>query len=142
MCRGKELNEGQKGGIITAKILGHTNTDISKVIGCSHSSVWRVWESYQLGNPSEKRIGRSRILNESERKHLKHFVVRNKKTRRQTLSQIRLNVMNKTNKNISNQTIHNELARQSLHSRIPYFSPLIFERNKERCLLWARTYKN
>ena len=79
MCCGKELNEGQKGAIIIAKILGHTNTDISKVIGCSRSSVRRVWESYQLGNPLEKRIGRPRILNESERKHLKHSVVRNKK---------------------------------------------------------------
>lgn len=142
MCCGKELNEGQKGGIITAKMLGHTNTDISKVIGCSRSTVRRVWESYQLGNPSKKRIGRPRILNETERKHVKRFVVRNKKTRRQTLSQIRLNVMNKTNKNISKQTIRNELARQSLHSRIPRFSPLISERNKERRLLWARTYEN
>ena len=142
MCLGKELNEGQKGGIITAKILGHTNTDISKVIGCSRSSVRRVWESYQLENPSEKRIGQPRILNESERKHLKHSVVRNKKTRHQTLSQIRLNVINKTNKNISNQTIRNELDRQSLHSRISRFNPLISERNKERRLLWARTYEN
>ena len=57
MYLGKELNEGQKGGIIIAKILGHTNTDISKVIGCSGSSVRRVSESYQLRNPSEKRIG-------------------------------------------------------------------------------------
>ena len=50
--------------------------------------------------------------------------------------------MNKTNKNISNQTIRNELARQSLHSRIFRFSPLISERNKEKRLLWAHTYEN
>src|SRR5277367_5850547 len=113
MCHGKELSEGQKGGIITAKKLGHTNSDISKVIGYSRSSVRRVWESYQLGSPSEKRKGRPRILNESERKHLKRSVIRNKRTHRQTLSQIHLNVMNRINKNISNQTIRNELARQS-----------------------------
>ena len=69
-------------------------------------------------------------------------MIRNKKTRRQTLSQIRLNIINKTNKTISKQTVRNELARQSLHSRIPRFSPLISEINKERRLLWARTYEN
>ena len=57
MCCEKELSEGQKGRTIIAKMLGHTNTDISKVIGCSHSSVRCVWESHQLGNPSEKRAG-------------------------------------------------------------------------------------
>ena len=34
------------------------------------------------------------------------------------------------------------MARQSIHSHIPRFSPLISERNKERRLLWARTYEN
>ena len=142
MCLGKELSESQKGGIIAAKKLGHTNARISAVVGCSPSSVRRVWESYELNKLPKKRTGRPRILNESERKRLKRLVVRNKKTRRQTLSKIRLNVMNKTNKTISKQTIRNELAEQGLHSRIPRFSPLISERNKERRLLWARTYEN
>jgi len=142
MCLGKELNESQRGGIIAAKKLGHSNSRISAVVGCSRSSVRRVWESYELKKLSKKRTGRPRILNNAERKYLKRSVIRNKKTRRQTLSQIHLNIINKTNKTISKQTVRNELARQSLHSRIPRFSPLISEINKERRLLWARTYEN
>jgi hypothetical protein len=97
---------------------------------------------YQLKSLPKKRLGRPRILNETERKHLKSLVVRNKKTRRQTLSQIRSTFINETNKPISIQTIRNELAKENLHSRIPRFSPLISESNKEKRYLWARTYEN
>ena len=69
-------------------------------------------------------------------------MVKNKKTCHQTLSQIRLNFINETNKTIFTQTIQNELAKESLHSRIPRFSPLISESNKEKRYLWARTYEN
>ena len=114
MCLGKELSKSQKEAIIAAKKLGHSNSRISAVVGCSRSSVRRVWESYELKKLSKKRTGRPRILNNAERKHLKRSVIRNKKTRRQTLSQIRLNIINKTNKNISIQTICNELTEQDL----------------------------
>ncbi|CAB5377133.1 unnamed protein product [Rhizophagus irregularis] len=112
MCLGKELTEGQKGGIIAAKKLGHTDSKTAEVVGCSRSSVQR------------------------------HSVIRNKKTRCQTLSQIRLNYVNKTNKTASTQTIRKELAKENLHSRIPRFSPLISESNKAKRLLWARAYEN
>ncbi len=87
-------------------------------------------------------MGRPRILDEFECEELKRSVVSNKKTRRQTLSQIRLNIINEINKTISTQTICKELAEQGLRSRIPHFSPLISERNKEKRLFWARTYEN
>ncbi|KAG9301082.1 hypothetical protein G9A89_012465 [Geosiphon pyriformis] len=38
MCLGKELSEYQKGGIISAIKLGHTNSEISTTIGCLCSS--------------------------------------------------------------------------------------------------------
>ncbi|CAB5361833.1 unnamed protein product [Rhizophagus irregularis] len=119
MCLGKELTEGQKGGIIAAKKLGHTDS-----------------------KTAEKRTGRPKTLTESERKLLKRSVIRNKKTRRQTLSQIHLNYVNKTNKTASTQTIRKELAKENLHSRIPRFSPLISESNKAKRLLWARAHEN
>ena len=87
-------------------------------------------------------MGHPRILNKTERKRLKSLVVRNKKTHRQTLSQIRLNFINEINKTIFTQTIRNELIKESLHSRIPRFSPLISESNKEKHYLWACTYEN
>ena len=105
MCCGKELSESQKEAIIAAKKLGHTNTRISEVVDCSRSSVRRVWESYKLKSLLKKCLDRSRILNETERKHLKSLVIRNKKTCRQTLSQIHLNFINETNKTIFIQTI-------------------------------------
>ncbi|PKK59859.1 hypothetical protein RhiirC2_751787 [Rhizophagus irregularis] len=37
MCLGKELTEGQKGGIIAAKKLGHTDSKTAEVVGCSRS---------------------------------------------------------------------------------------------------------
>ncbi|PKK73856.1 hypothetical protein RhiirC2_739972 [Rhizophagus irregularis] len=128
MCLGKELTEGQKGGIIAAKKLGHTDSKTAEVVGCSRSSVQRVWKSYESEELSKKRTGRPKTLTESERKLLKRSVIRNKKTRRQTLSQIRLNYVNKTNKTASTQTIRKELAKENLHSRIPRFSPLISEK--------------
>jgi transposase len=142
MCLGKELSEYQKGGIISAKKLRHTNSEISAVVGCSRSSVIRVWESYELKKQPKKRTGRPRILDECAREQLKHSVVENKKTRRQTLSQIRLNFIKDTNKSISIQTIRNELAQEGLHSRIPRLKPLISEKNKEKRLQWAHTYEN
>ncbi|CAB5385642.1 unnamed protein product [Rhizophagus irregularis] len=142
MCLGKELTEGQKGGIIAAKKLGHTDSKTAEVVGCSRSSVQRVWKSYESEELSKKRTGRPKTLTESERKLLKRSVIRNKKTRRQTLSQIRLNYVNKTNKTASTQTIRKELAKENLHSRIPRFSPLISESNKAKRLLWARAHEN
>ena len=103
MCLRKELSNVQKGGIIAAKKLGHSNSRISAVVGCSRSSVRRVWKSYELKQLLKKRTGRPRILNKAERKHFKRSVVRNKKTRRQTLSQIHLNIINKTNKLFPNK---------------------------------------
>ncbi|CAB5368292.1 unnamed protein product [Rhizophagus irregularis] len=142
MCLGKELTEGQKGGIIAAKKLGHTDSKTAEVVGCSRSSVQRVWKSYESEELSKKRTGRPKTLTESEHKLLKRSVIRNKKTRRQTLSQIRLNYVNKTNKTASTQTIRKELAKENLHSRIPHFSPLISESNKAKRLLWARAHEN
>ena len=110
MCLGKELSKSQKESIIAAKKLGNTDSRISEVVSCSISSIQRVWRSYRLKETSQKRMGRPRILDEFERKELKRSVVSNKKTRRQTLSQIRLNVINETNKPISIQTIRKELA--------------------------------
>ncbi|CAB5357212.1 unnamed protein product [Rhizophagus irregularis] len=142
MFLGKELTEGQKGGIIAAKKLGHTDSKTAEVVGCSRSSVQRVWKSYESEELSKKRTGRPKTLTESERKLLKRSVIKNKKTRRQTLSQIRLNYVNKTNKTASTQTIRKELAKENLHSRIPRFSPLISESNKAKRLLWARAHEN
>lgn len=142
MCLGQELTESQRGGIIIAKKLGHSNRKISATVGCSRSSVRRVWRSYLLKEFPKKRKGRPRLLNESEREQLKSSVVANKKTRRKTLSQIRSDFVNKTNKTISTQTIRKELAKEGLHSRIPRFSPLISESNKEKRYLWAQTYEN
>jgi len=142
MCLEKELSKSQRESIIAAKKLGNTDSRISEVVSCSISSVQRVWRSYRLKETPKKRTGRPRILDEFEREELKRSVVSNKKTRRQTLSQIRLNVINETNKPISIQTIRKELAEQGLRSRIPRFSPLISERNKEKRLFWARTYEN
>ena len=39
MCCEKELTEIQRGGIIVAKKLGHTNSRISAAVDCSRSSV-------------------------------------------------------------------------------------------------------
>ncbi|CAG8754331.1 8501_t:CDS:1, partial [Funneliformis mosseae] len=39
MCLRKELSNVQKRGIIAAKKLGHSNSRISAVVGCSRSSV-------------------------------------------------------------------------------------------------------
>ena len=142
MCLGKELTQSQKGGIIAAKKLGHSNSRISTVIGCSCSSIRHVWDLYELKSLPKKRTGRSRIFNDFERKHLKRSILRNKKTRRQTLSQIHLNYVNKTHKTVSTQTIHKELAKESLHSRILRLSPLISDSNKEKRYLWACTYEN
>ena len=142
MCLGKEPSESQKGEIIAAKRLGHTNSAISKVIGCSCSSVRRVLESYELGNPLKKQTGRPRIFNKSERQCLADSVVRNKKACRQSLFEIRLNYIDETNKPISTQTIRKELAKKGLHSRIPRPSPLISEGNKRKRYLWARAHKN
>ncbi|CAB5366358.1 unnamed protein product [Rhizophagus irregularis] len=72
MCLGKELTEGQKGGIIAAKKLGHTDSKTAEVVGCSRSSVQRVWKSYESEELSKKRTGRPKTLTESERKLLKH----------------------------------------------------------------------
>jgi transposase len=63
MCHGKELTEGQKGGIITAKKLGHTPSEISRVIGCSRSSVLRVLATHESQESPKQRTGRPRILN-------------------------------------------------------------------------------
>src|SRR5438270_12830653 len=98
MCLGKELSESQKGGIIAAKRLGYTNSAISKVIGCSCSLVRRVLELYELENSLKKRTGRPRIFNESEYQYLADSVIRNKKARRQSLSKIRLNYIDETNR--------------------------------------------
>ncbi|CAG8571323.1 4953_t:CDS:1, partial [Funneliformis mosseae] len=72
MCLRKELSNVQKGGIIAAKKLGHSNSRISAVVGCSHSFVRHVWKSYELKQLLKKQTGRPRILNEAECKHLKH----------------------------------------------------------------------
>ncbi|CAB5373046.1 unnamed protein product [Rhizophagus irregularis] len=71
MCLGKELTEGQKGGIIAAKKLGHTDSKTAEVVGCSRSSVQHVWKSYESEELSKKRTGRPKTLTESERKLLK-----------------------------------------------------------------------
>ncbi|CAB5330701.1 unnamed protein product [Rhizophagus irregularis] len=71
MCLGKELTEDQKGGIIAAKKLGHTDSKTAEVVGCSRSSVQRVWKSYESEELSKKRTGRPKTLTESERKLLK-----------------------------------------------------------------------
>ncbi|CAB5385256.1 unnamed protein product [Rhizophagus irregularis] len=71
MCLGKELTEGQKGGIIAAKKLGHTDSKTAEVVDCSRSSVQRVWKSYESEELSKKRTGRPKTLTESECKLLK-----------------------------------------------------------------------
>ena len=142
MCLGKEFSKSQRESIIVAKKLGNTDSRISAIINCSISSVQHMWRSYRLKETPKKWTGRPRILDEFECEELKRSVVSNKKTRRQTLSQIRLNIINETNKTISTQTIRKELAKQGLRSHIPRFSPLISERNKEKRLFWARTYEN
>ena len=142
MCLRKELSKSQRESIIVAKKLGNTDSRISAVVSCSISSVQRVWRSYRLKETPKKWTGQLRILDKFECKELKHSVVSNKKTHRQTLSQIRLNIINETNKTISTQTIHKELAEQSLRSHISHFNPLISERNKEKRLFWARIYEN
>jgi transposase len=138
MCLGKELTANQKGGIIAAKKLKHTNSEISAIIGCSRSSVRRVWEEYQSKKPKKKRTGRPPILTKSAREQLKILVTQNKKTRRQTLSQIQQTL----NTNISIQTIRHELAKEGVHSCIPRPKPLISEVNKEKRLSWALAHED
>jgi hypothetical protein len=101
-----------------------------------------VWDLYELKSLPKKRTGRPRIFNDFECKRLKRSILRNKKTHRQTLSQIHLNYVNKTHKTVSTQTIRKELAKESLHSRISRLSPLISDSNKEKRYLWTRTYEN
>ena len=138
MCLGKELTADQKGGIIAAKKLKHTNSEISAIIGCSRSSVRRVWEEYQSKKQKKKRTGRPPILTKSAREQLKISVTRNKKTRRQTLSEIQQTL----NVNISIQTIRHELAKEGVHSCIPRPKPLISDVNKEKRLSWALDHED
>ncbi|KAG9301198.1 hypothetical protein G9A89_012581 [Geosiphon pyriformis] len=137
MCLGKELSEYQKRGIISAIKLGHTNSEISTTIGCSRSSVIRVWKSYELKKLPKKRTGRPQILDKRAREQLKYSIMENKETRCQTLSQIRLNFIKDTNKSISIQTIRIGLAQEGLRSCIPRLKPLISKSNKEKHLQWA-----
>ena len=141
MCRGKELTENQRGGIIIAKKLGHTHTEISEAVGCSRSSVIRVLEAHELKKSPKKRTGRPPILNKSACNRLKVSVTRNKRSRRKTLSSIRLTYLKK-NVSISTRTISKELAKQGVHSRVPRCKPLISEDNKAKRFSWALAHEH
>ena len=50
----KELTPTQKGGIITAKKLGHNNTMIRKIVECHYMTVTCFLAAYELGETSKK----------------------------------------------------------------------------------------
>ena len=50
----KELTSAQKGGIITAKKLGHNNTIIAKTAGCHRTTVTHFLVAYESGETSKK----------------------------------------------------------------------------------------
>ena len=57
MSLAKELTPTQKGGIITAKKLGHNNTMIGKIVGCHRTTVTYFLAAYESGETSGKRTG-------------------------------------------------------------------------------------
>ena len=77
----KELTPTQKGGIITAKKLGHNNTMIGKIVGCHRMTVTHFLAAYESGETSNKRPGRPCILDGQKRKRLKTIVFKNKESR-------------------------------------------------------------
>jgi transposase len=138
MGRGKDLTISQKGGIITAKKLGHKNVEIAKAVGCSKASVTRVLAAHGAGKISKGRPGRRRILDTPKRKALKAALIKDKNSRRQNLSQV-IAVATKINcgQKVSKCTVQRALKEINMRSCIPRRKPLISATNKERRLAWC-----
>ena len=133
----KELTSAQKGGIITAKKLGHNNTIIAKTVGCHRTTVTRFLAAYESGETSKKRPGRPCILDSQKRKRLKAIVLKNKESRRKNLAEITNIVSAEINKPISARTIRRVLHKENVHSCIPRKKPFISAINKAKRLAWA-----
>ena len=127
----KELTDSQKGAIIAAKKLGHSDAAITKVIGCHRTTVLRFFAAHESKNSPQKRSGRPRILNQRDRQKLKTAVTANKKSRRQNLGEIAKKISKAKNRQISIRTVQRVLHEENLRSCIPLKKPLISEKNRK-----------
>jgi len=137
----KEITPKQKGGIFACEKLGVTQEKTAEVVGCSQATVSRVLAS--KNKIIKKRPGRSQIMTSQKRKRLASALLKNKKSRRQNLTQASQPFSKQNNgQEVSERTIQKALRLEGIRSCMPRPKPLISPENKVKRLAFAEEYKD
>lgn len=132
------LTEKQRGGIISARKLGHSYRAIATALGCHQKTVGRVLA--QHANPEEtppkKSLGRPPLIDTKGCERLKTLVTDGR--RQFTAKALRNTWEEKEGKSVCVKTIRRTLHKIGLHSRIAARKPFIKEANRVKRLAWCR----
>ena len=137
----KALTPKTRGAIIYGKKCGQSGRTITKNLGCSKTTVYKVLKCHrQTGSSTpKKQTGRPPLLNTPSQQELKTFVfVQENGENRQLCSKKLATVWTThTNKPISAVTIRRNLKKVGLSACIPHHKPALTEAHCQARLKWA-----
>uniref|UniRef100_A0A3B5RET6 Tc1-like transposase DDE domain-containing protein n=1 Tax=Xiphophorus maculatus TaxID=8083 RepID=A0A3B5RET6_XIPMA len=139
--RGKDVSLFKKGQIIGMHQAEKTSKEIAETTRIGLRTVQRIIKNWKDGgepSSSRKKCGRKKILNDGDRRLLKHLV---KSNGRKTTAELR-SMFNCESKSISTRTMRRELKGLGLNSCVAVRKPLISKANQKKRLQFPREHKD
>jgi transposase len=136
--RGVELSPGTRREIIGLHDGGMIYEDIEKKMLVKSNTAGKVYRRRNNGHKSNSapRSGRPTKLNENDCQQLHNYVLQDRNTRRQPLTDISQNL----NLNVCPNTLHYELQQMGLGHQIARKRPWLSDRQKEARLQFAQEH--
>lgn len=141
MGRKAELSEAKRSAILALQKNGSSYREIAKLLKVSYSAVKSTVDRYKqgLGIKSRKRVGRPRKTNAKQDKQI---VLKSKRNRFKTARDIRSDLIDSNNIEVSVSTIQRRLRSAGLNGRVATKKPLLRKVNKLKRLAWAKKHRN